>query len=102
MQLHYIAVLHLLHDLNFGVQVLQVEAACEEALIDHLHSYWLPSLDHLPSVDRRIRALPQQLLQVKLVFLDPLLGLHLNGLYNTNPNQHLQITHSITQLFLPS
>ena len=82
-ELHDIAVLHLLHDLDLGVQVLEVEAAREEALVDHLHRHWLPALDHLPPVDRGVGTLTQQLLQVELVFLDPLLGLHLNGLYIT-------------------
>ena len=83
MELHDIAVLHLLHDLDLGVQVLEVEAAREEALVDHLHRHCLPALDHLPPVDRGVGPLAQQLLQVELVFLDPLLGLHLNGLYIT-------------------
>lgn len=50
-QLHDVAVLHLLHDLDLRVQVLQVEAVGEEALVDHLHGHRLAALEHLPPVD---------------------------------------------------
>jgi hypothetical protein len=67
---------HLLHDLDLGVEVLEVEVTGEDALIDNFHSHWFSRLDDLAAVDRGVGTLSEEPFQVELVFLDSFLGLH--------------------------
>lgn len=50
MELNDIAVTHSLHYIDLTVQVLQVETASEDALVDHLDRHWLTRLNDLAFV----------------------------------------------------
>ena len=76
MQPHYILMADLLHYLDLGMQVFEIEITSEDALVYYLYRNWLTSLCDLAAVDRSVAALAEEPLEVELVFLDSLLGLH--------------------------
>ena len=51
MQSHNILMANLLHYLDLGMQVLEVEVAGEDALVDYLYRHGLAGLSHLAPVD---------------------------------------------------
>lgn len=67
---------HSLHYIDFGVQVLQVETTGEDSLVDDLDSHWLACLNDLAPIDRSIRTLSEEPLQAELILFYSFLLIH--------------------------
>ena len=66
----------LFHDLDFGLDVLQVVGIQKQFLIDYLHRHFLPGLDYLSLVYCGVGTRPQHLFHAELVLLNSLISLH--------------------------
>ena len=71
-----IGVVHFLHDFDFGLDVLDVVAVGEKALIDDFNCHFLPGLDYSAHVYVGVGALAQQVFHIELVLFDSLLSFH--------------------------